>query len=349
MDSDFLLIQKMKIGDERAVESFVRKYYSQILRYCRLHIAFGWKQGILEIRSLLNNAYAADFRAYDYYTADNLTIEDASDFYTNRIGLLKDWLTGEAKDQFSDAEKNYLMQQYETLDTPFYYDYMKGWTQLFEYAPTIIMIVMLILGYLVSGIFSNEFQWKSDAIFFSSIFGRNKAIAAKVKAGFFITTIIYWITIILYTGIVLFYFGTDGVNCPIQADFSGWKCFYNIKIWQEYLLIVIGGYIGCLFISFLTMLVSAKTKSAVLAVSFPFVLIFIPSFLENINSPVINKILGLLPDRLLQIGVALRYFDLYKLGGRVIGAIPVLLVLYSILTVLLVPVLYREYRRKQIS
>ena len=32
---DFLLTQKMRMGDEKAVEAFVTKYYGQILRYCR--------------------------------------------------------------------------------------------------------------------------------------------------------------------------------------------------------------------------------------------------------------------------------------------------------------------------
>lgn len=39
MDKDFLLISKMKNGDEPAMESFVRRYYPQILRYCYYHLA----------------------------------------------------------------------------------------------------------------------------------------------------------------------------------------------------------------------------------------------------------------------------------------------------------------------
>lgn len=38
MDTDFLLIRRMKNGDDAAIEAFVRKYYSSILRYCHLHI-----------------------------------------------------------------------------------------------------------------------------------------------------------------------------------------------------------------------------------------------------------------------------------------------------------------------
>lgn len=37
MNIDFLLIQRMKRGDENAFEIFVRKYYAQILQYCRYH------------------------------------------------------------------------------------------------------------------------------------------------------------------------------------------------------------------------------------------------------------------------------------------------------------------------
>lgn len=38
MDSDFLMIQRMKNGDEQAIDVFVNKYYPMIMRYCRLHI-----------------------------------------------------------------------------------------------------------------------------------------------------------------------------------------------------------------------------------------------------------------------------------------------------------------------
>ncbi len=37
MDADLWLIHRMKSGDDQAIDSFVRKYYPVILRYCRLH------------------------------------------------------------------------------------------------------------------------------------------------------------------------------------------------------------------------------------------------------------------------------------------------------------------------
>lgn len=310
-------------------------------------IAYGWKQGIMEIRNLLNVSYAAAFRDYDYYRADSLTEDEAVHFYENRPRLLREWLEEEAKDQFSEREKEYLISHYESLSTPFYYDYMAGWRKLFEYAPTIVMITMLILGYLTAGIFSNEFSWKSDAVFFTSMYGRSKAVAAKLWSGFFIVTGVYLISILLYTAIVLLCLGIDGWNLQIQVDWGAWKCLYHITNWQKYLLIVLGGYIGCLFINFSGMLVSAKTRSTVLAVMVPVIVLFVPSFIGNINDPFISKLIGLLPDQLLQTGVALNYFNLYSLGGRVAGGVPVMMVLYSLLTGVFAPVIYRIYRRSQ--
>ncbi len=39
MHSDFLLIKKMKQGDDNALDLFVRKYYREILNYCFYHCA----------------------------------------------------------------------------------------------------------------------------------------------------------------------------------------------------------------------------------------------------------------------------------------------------------------------
>ena len=271
------------------------------------NIAYGWKQGIAEIRRLLNCSYAEAFRTYDYYRADSLTEEAAGAFYENRTRLLQEWLADEASDQYSEEEKAYLIGKYESLESPFYYDYRKGWTQLFTFAPTVVMITMLFLGYLVAGIFSNEFVWRADAVFFASVLG---------------------------------YLGADGWNCPVQTEQRDWKCFYHLTVWQKYVLIAAGGYVGCLFMAGLCMLVSARVRSAVPAVMVPFVLIFLPSFLGNLESAAVNKILGLLPDRLLQVGTALGYFDLYTLGGRVMGAVPILLVLYGIGAAAVLPVVY---------
>lgn len=65
MDTDFLLIHRMKNGDESAIDAFVRKYYPTILRYCHLHIK---DQGYAE--DATQEVFARFFRtlsAYQHY------------------------------------------------------------------------------------------------------------------------------------------------------------------------------------------------------------------------------------------------------------------------------------------
>lgn len=309
-------------------------------------MGYGWKQGIEDICDMLCRAFGK-FREYDYRIVDTLVPEDAGKFYERRIEQLKEWLEGDDGDSFSDREKAFLISRFEELKTPVTYDYMTGWDQLFEYAPTIIMITVLVLGFLSAGIFAGEFQLKADAIFFSSRHGRDKGSAAKLGAGLVMVTGVYWTMILLYSAIVLGYLGADGGNCPVQITGRGWKCFYNITIFQEYLLIIFGGYLGVLFMLLLTMLVSAKTRSATLAVMIPFLLIFLPNFLMNIPDSTINKICGVLPDQLLQMNMAAGYYNLYQIGDLMVGEVPILLTVYLALTVILCPVIYQTYRKAE--
>ena len=309
--------------------------------------AYSKKQGFSDIRDMINHAFCG-FREYNYYRADSVTTEEVSEFYTKRISNLEEWLfSDEAKDQFTDMERQFLIKQYERLETPLYYEYADGWEALLEYSTTLVMLVVLITVFLVGGIFSDEMQLKADSIFFSTVLGRDKAISAKIKAGFVVATAIYWTTILLFTGIVLAVLGASGANCAIQNGFANWKSFYNITYLQAYLLTVLGGYLGNLFILFLSMFASAKTHSKVLAVTIPFILLFIPSFLSGLS--VLSDVLGILPDQLLQIPMAIKTFNLYQFGENVVGAVPIILIVYTVLFLLLLPILYHVYRRTEVK
>ena len=93
----------------------------------------------------------------------------------------------------------------------------------------------------------------------------------------------------------------------------------------------------------------AGSGSTVLAAVLPFAVIFLPALMLGDINTLLSNILGLLPDKLLQINRDLAYFDLYQLGDSVMGAIPILLVLYTVLTLLFIPLLYKTYQHKQLK
>ncbi len=307
------------------------------------NIAYGWKQGFMDIRDLINYSFCA-FREYDYFRVDSLNTSDAASFYTNRITSLKSWLNGEAKYYYSEREKEYLVSRFEMMRQPIYYEYMGGWNKLLEYITVILMIMTIIIGVLIAPIFSCERQLDSDSVFYAAYHGRGKAIAAKIKAGLLITTIVYWGTVLIYFGVVLGVYGMSGSNCLIQTA-GMWKSFYNMTILQLYLIVIIGGYVGCVFMASLTMFVSAKFNSTVLAAIIPFILIFAPTFLGFLDSRLMSKVIGLLPDQLLQMNVVIKLFNVYEIGGNVVGAVGLLFGVYILFTILLQPSIFWVYRK----
>lgn len=311
-------------------------------------IAFGWKQGFDPIRELINRSYSPAFRYYDYYTADGITAIDEHTFYSNRVKLVREWLNDKSdagESTFTQQEKDYIISQYESLQTPFYMEYHDGWYQLLEKGIFIPMLGVLILSFALSGIFSGEFKWKADAIYFSTTYGRTKGTSAKIKAGLLLITLLYWVGILVYSLFTLTYLGFGGGNTVIQVRL--WKSLYNITMRQAWVLAVSCGYLGNLFLGILTMLISAKTKSAAVAVSMPFVVIFIPAFLQGTVDS-LSTFASFMPSTLLEFYQHLSTFDLVTVFGKVFRVADLCIPLYGLLTLILIPILYREYRTKQI-
>lgn len=62
MDADFLLIQKIKKGNEQSMDQFVLKYYPKIYQYCLLHVR---DHGYAE--DLTQETFLKFFQAFERY------------------------------------------------------------------------------------------------------------------------------------------------------------------------------------------------------------------------------------------------------------------------------------------
>ena len=305
--------------------------------------AYARKQGISDIKKLITLAFS-EWRDYNYYAIDNISAEEAKQVYQKRISSLKEYLDS-GEETFTDAQKEFLIQRYESLKTPFYYEYIGGWSALLKNISTFMLMLALVIGFLVSGIFSDEFQIKADSIFFSSKLGRNKAVISKVSAGFGITTVLYVVFMILYTVIVLLMLGADGANCPIQ--FHLWRSAYNITFFQAYLLIAAGGYVGTLFAAIISMIVSAASRSTATAVIVPFIILCAFPFLSRIIT--LPGICSFFPDQLLEVYLSVKEFVLVESCGRVMNIATVTIPVYMVICLFLLPVLYHIYRKSEIK
>ncbi len=303
-------------------------------------------QGIKHIADLFGVAYADEYESYEEMIA-NLQQEDLSRFYDNRINHLNDFLYEEGNwgySNYTEAEKQHIIEQYKALQTPFKVGYHEGWIQVSEQLPNLMKYCIILLSFLLAGIFSDEFIWKTDAVYYNTYHGRTRSTVIKLLLGFLSITLVYWLCVGSFSLMILGSLGTDGANHMLQSHSGNWSIRYNMTFLQYYWLILGVGYLGFLFTGFLVMWVSAKTKSPIFAVLIPSLLLLLPMFLREIYSLVLRKVIGLLPHWLMDIGQALRYQYLYDVGGQVICLVPIILVLYSCLTLLLVFLSYWENR-----
>ncbi len=309
-------------------------------------------QGMQDLADILSATFGEKYGTYEEMVAD-LQPEDLLLFYEERMENRKEWLyedeTSWGYYNYSENEKKYILSQYASLESPIEVGYHEGWVQASEQIPALLKYGIILLSFVLAGIFSDEFSLKTDAIYYNTLHGRTKATAVKVGIGFLVITVDYWLSVGVYSMIVLGSLGADGANYCIQSHVSYWKIRESMTFLQEYLLTIGAGYLGYLLIGFLIMWISAKTKSPVLAVLFPSLLILLPEYLWGFYSPTMRRIIGLLPDKLLDIGQAVEYLYLYTIGDNIMTAVPILLTIYPCLTVVLVFLCYHEYRHKQIA
>lgn len=310
-------------------------------------------QGLQNIRALMNNALKSSYiwKYEDWYLAETLEPEQLSDFYENRTRQLKDWLYDENSSgyqAFSEQEKQYLIRCYESLETPFEVGYTTGWDMAYRISYYIILYGSILMAFLTAGIFANESSWKTDSLYFSTAMGRKKGTAAKLMAGFLLTTMVYWGILLTVNLITLGLMGFEGGNCPIQADYHNWNRIYNITFFQRSVFALTDGYLLWMFLSAFVMLVSAVSGSLSLSTVIPSLLMLGTDFLDRRGYvEKLSDIIRLFPHKM-----ATAYGNepvvLYSVFGKIMPPITIQRVLYSCLAVLMAIGCYQIFRRKQV-
>ncbi|WP_234117857.1 ABC transporter permease [Clostridium hydrogenum] len=314
------------------------------------NMQYSRKQGFEDIRDLINYSYEKP-NFYDYNLIDKLNPKVANTFYLNRISQLKNSLSGKDGDNLTKNEKEYLLTSAKTLTTPLKYSYADGFRKLFEESISINFALAFVICILIAPVFSIEYQTGSDSILLSTEHGKKKGIIYKLIAGFLSTSLVYLITSALVYGFIFMIFGFDGWNCPIQASMEGWKSFYHITNLQAFCMVLLLGYLGCLFISALAMFLSSKVKSSFSTIVFLILFIFIPSTLgkQMFKGGLFDKLLNLFPHQLLLGWPLITSYTLYDIAGKVITPFKLLPILYVVLAIILLPFTYRSFKKHQVA
>ena len=276
---------------------------------------------------------------YDETVLDSVTEDSVQDFYTWYRGNMK-WMA----DQYGKTpeQKDYLEKKYSEIILPLQYESYGAWDTMIMYAETYSIVLAILVGFICAGIFADDFQTKADAVFFASKYGRSKAIKNKILAGVVATTMIYWTGIVLLSAISFGIMGTSGMHTPYQMSEA--YSIYIMTYGQYYALTVACGYIASLLAASLAMLVAAKMHTISVAVCIPFFLYCLLPFIGRVLSSY-TKVFNLIPTILTNVEASVRVPLLYQIGTHVIRQVPLVMVMYTVLSIVLLPLIYRSFRR----
>lgn len=102
-----------------------------------------------------------------------LSDEQLQDIYT----IYQDNMKKMAEEYGTTPEKrSYLENVYKKIEIPFTFEAKGSWATMTMYAQTYVLLMAVIIGFLVAGIFSGEFRPGTEDVFFATKYGRSKAI-----------------------------------------------------------------------------------------------------------------------------------------------------------------------------
>lgn len=287
---------------------------------------------------------------YDYYILSSVQPEDVTNFYDKRNADVKELLNMDySTGNYTDAEKDYFLNLNSQIETPFHFAYIQGWSQILTRGfLSILLIISFVTCICVSPVFAHEYQTGADAIILSSKYGKNKIITAKIASSVAFTTILYTLSMFLFTIIMLAFHGVTGWNASFQLD--SFKSPYPLTMLQVYLYGLAIGYIVNLSIMAIVLLFSAVNKTSFSVVIIGALYIFAPMFLPSSKTgSLINDILALLPAKAMDAFAVFSVYRSYSFAGQTIP-LPLAIVLFSAcIIVLAIPLACVKFKKHQVG
>ena len=165
-------------------------------------------QPIDDIRGFIISVLTPDAE-YDESVLNQITEENVQQFYDTYHKNMEKMAEEYGK---TSVQKKYLEKKYNEIKLPVEYESYSSWDTMIMYVETYSIILAIIVGFICAGIFADDFQTKADAVFFSTKYGRTKAVKTKILAGIATTVMIYCMGIILLSVICFGIMGTSGMN-----------------------------------------------------------------------------------------------------------------------------------------
>lgn len=271
----------------------------------------------------------------------------------NIAGIYDNILKGLSADKLRPAgttnEVDKLLNMYEQIQLPFYYDYYDGWEELSSsFSVLIALVVSAIIVICLSPVFSEEYSQKTDAIILTTKHGKNKVIIAKLMSSLLFTLSVFLLFAVLNFTLYAKVYGLDGFNANIQLHGWYYQSPYDMTFLDLYLYSLGLSFTGLLFIAAITLFISSKVKSPFITVILSASILYIPKIDLSDISYTATILLELFPINMMN---AAEHFELgvfYNLFGTLLLQPTMMIFTAAIIAVLLLTFTYKSFKNHQV-
>lgn len=262
-------------------------------------------------------------------------------YYTDRAAAVDRWLT----DQFEDPGDRAIFEAQEArVQTPFVYDWFSGQFSAIQIIQDTFLGVCVLLGIALAPLFAGEVQTGTLAVSHCTRRGRGRLAAAKLGAAVTVAVAAWAVIGALLVVTQRLAFGTRGLDCPIQLLKPMATAPLTFGDCQVYALVF--GLACCLGTVGITAAFSALASANFPAIVGIFGLLVLLPMFSGLLPWAVRQLVALLPT-------AGDFYDLfrqnlYHLAGLRIWSPVMQLAAQPFYLVILLPLAWRAYVRRQV-
>lgn len=246
---------------------------------------------------------------------EDLNDKDISNFYNQRIENVASNLGGAAFVEEIDAV---VQKAKDNLRTPIEVGYAEGWKNLNNDLIDFTTIIIFIIPFIIIPIFGEDPKVKMKGLYTSTKYGKGDLVKGKIITGLSIGTIIYIISVGIFSISKLLILGFDGVNLPIQSSVKYLYCPYDLTYFEQYLINVFVGFMAMLFLVAITLLITSileQILSSAIVVAFILVTM---TMLPNNNFEFNHFFKNFLPYSMTNFNNYYIHPEIYNIFGKII-------------------------------
>ncbi len=215
------------------------------------------------VYALIDSAFAKQGSGLDLNDFQNISEEDAGSYYDKRISQYRANL--ENNSMFTQENVERVITIDEEVQKPFVLEYIDGYDRYIDLSQTNMILIILLICFIVSPIFSNEYQTGTANLILTSKNGKKTQIFAKMFACISLTMIlVVAILLTCYISVIMLY-GNHGGNAQVQLLIP--LITYNLTLIEVCILLFATTLFGAILMSAIAMFISSLVGKSFIALT----------------------------------------------------------------------------------